>query len=165
MNRGLFWRLQTWLSPSYTWIVIRLSLIKMAFFRCLPLHKFKIGSLWWKYGIKKIFLSETISKLWLKCFSNKCQFFVSTGNPRWLPPQVIILAQAHIYIHFLSETINLVDPKLFMIYHWMISYKCKLLCVDNTFCETATRSELFFKIRNLNRCTGITVSKAPRYIT
>jgi hypothetical protein len=46
-------------------------------------------------------------------------------NPRWLPPQVIVLTQDHMGKYrniFFSETIALIEPKL-CINHWKVLYK------------------------------------------
>ena len=47
--------------------------------------------------------------------STKYLFFMPIGNPRWLPPQVIVLTQDHMgkiqkYILFFSEAIALIEP-------------------------------------------------------
>jgi hypothetical protein len=50
------------------------------------------------------------------------------GNPRWLPPQVIVLTQTICGKYrniFFSEAIALIEPKL-CINHWKVLYK---LCV------------------------------------
>ena len=47
--------------------------------------------------------------------SIKFLFFMLIGNPRWLPPQVIVLTQDHMGKYrniFFSEAIALIEPKL-----------------------------------------------------
>jgi hypothetical protein len=51
-------------------------------------------------------------------------------NPRWLPPQVIVLTQNHMGKYrniFFSETIALIEPKL-CINHWKVLYKLRRIC-------------------------------------
>jgi hypothetical protein len=53
-------------------------------------------------------------------------------NPRWLPPQVIVLTQDHKGKYrniFFSEAIALIEPKL-CINHWKILYKLRVFYVD-----------------------------------
>jgi hypothetical protein len=58
-------------------------------------------------------------------------FFMPIRNPRWLPPQVIVLTQDHIghmgtYRNiFFSEAIALIEPKL-CINHWNVLYKLRV---------------------------------------
>jgi hypothetical protein len=62
--------------------------------------------------------------------STKFLFFMPIGNPRWLPPQVIVLTQDHmgkIQNMFFSETIALIEPKL-CINNWKVLYKLYFLC-------------------------------------
>ena len=59
------------------------------------------------------------------------RFFMPIRNPRWLPPQVIVLTQDHIghmgkYRNiFFSEAIALIEPKL-CINHWKVLYKLRV---------------------------------------
>jgi hypothetical protein len=48
------------------------------------------------------------------------------GNPRWLPPQDIVLTHDHMGIYrniFFSETTELIEPELYMNDDWMVLYK------------------------------------------
>ena len=62
----------------------------------------------------------------------KCVFVVvSMGNPRWLPPQCIVLTQDPIgkKKQIFSETIDLIVPKLYTIKHLMVPQKIEFfLC-------------------------------------
>ena len=56
--------------------------------------------------------------------SKQFGFFMPIGNPRWLPPQVIVLTQDHMgkYRNILfSEAIALIESKL-CINHWKVLY-------------------------------------------
>jgi hypothetical protein len=49
----------------------------------------------------------------IKRSSTKFLFFMAIGNPRWLPPQVIVLTQDHTGKYrnmFFSEAIALIEP-------------------------------------------------------
>jgi hypothetical protein len=53
--------------------------------------------------------------------------FYADLNPRWLPPQVIVLTQDHMGKYrniFFSEAIALIEPKL-CINHWKVLYKLR----------------------------------------
>jgi hypothetical protein len=59
-------------------------------------------------------------------------FFMPIRNPRWLPPQVIVLTQDHMGKYrniFFSEAIALIEPKL-CINHWKVLYKLCAFYVD-----------------------------------
>jgi hypothetical protein len=60
--------------------------------------------------------------------STKFMMFMPIGNPRWLPPQVIILTQDHMgKIHiFFSEAIALIEPKLHQLLEGPLQTVCFL---------------------------------------
>jgi hypothetical protein len=65
----------------------------------------------------------------------KFGFFMPIRNPRWLPPQVIVLTQDHMGKYrniFFSEAIALIEPKL-CINHWKvhINQPSKLMAILN----------------------------------
>ena len=80
---------------------------------------------------RKVSMYHCLYNLWLlECSMDKtlhkCQFFVSTGNPRWLylkDKNFSIAPYGKTNKYFFSETRNLVEPKRNMINQWMIPYK------------------------------------------
>ena len=78
--------------------------------------------------------------------SKKFGLFMPIGNPRWLPPQVIILTQDHMgkYINiFFSETIAQIEPKL-CINYWKVLYQLRVLYVDLNSTMTTTVGHSFY---------------------
>jgi hypothetical protein len=66
-------------------------------------------------------------------------------NPRWLPPQVIVLTQGHMGKYrniFFSEAIALIEPKL-CINHWKVLYKLCVFYVDRNSKMTTTAGHSF----------------------
>ena len=65
-------------------------------------------------------------------------FFMWIGNPRWLPPQDIVLTQDHMGIYrniFFSETTELIEPELYMNDDWMVLCKVTVfILVGNPRC-------------------------------
>ena len=58
--------------------------------------------------------------------STKFLFFMPIGNPRWAPPQDILLtldSMGKCSNAFFSETTNMIKAKLYMNVHWMVLYK------------------------------------------
>jgi hypothetical protein len=71
---------------------------------------------------------------------------MSIQNPRWLPPQVIVLTQDHMGKYrniFFSEDIALIEPKLF-INHWKVLYKLRVFYVDRNSKMTTTAGHSFY---------------------
>ena len=71
---------------------------------------------------------------------------MSIQNPRWLPPQVIVLTQDHMGKYrniFFSEAIALIEPKLF-INHWKVLYKLRVFYVDRNSKMTTTAGHSFY---------------------
>ena len=67
-------------------------------------------------------------------------------NPRWLPPQVIILTQDHMGKYrniFFSEAIALIEPKQ-CINHWKVLYKLRVFYVDRNSKMTTTAGHSFY---------------------
>ena len=67
-------------------------------------------------------------------------------NPRWLPPQVIVLTQDHMGKYrniFFSEAIALIEPKL-GINHWKVLYKLQVFYVDRNSKMTTTVGHSFY---------------------
>jgi hypothetical protein len=67
-------------------------------------------------------------------------------NPRWLPPQVIVLKQDHMGKYrniFFSEIIALIEPKL-CINHWKVLFKLCDFYVDWNSKMTATAGHSFY---------------------
>ena len=67
-------------------------------------------------------------------------------NPRWLPPQVIILTQDHMGKYrniFFSEAIALIEPKL-CINHQKVLYKLCVFYVDQNSKMTTTAGHSFY---------------------
>jgi hypothetical protein len=67
-------------------------------------------------------------------------------NPRWLPPQVIVLTQNHMGKYrniFFSEAIALIEPKLCM-NHWKVLYKLCVFYVDRNSKMTTTAGHSFY---------------------
>ena len=78
--------------------------------------------------------------------STKFLFFMPIGNPRWLPPQVIVLTQDHRGKYrniFFSEAIALIEPKL-CINHWKVLYKLCVFYVDRNSKMTTTTGPSFY---------------------
>jgi hypothetical protein len=72
--------------------------------------------------------------------SKKFGYFMPIRNPRWLPPQVIVLTQDHMGKYrntFFSEAIALIEPKL-CISHWKVLYKLCVFYVDRNSKMTTT---------------------------
>ena len=70
----------------------------------------------------------------------KFLFFMPIGNPRWLPPQVIVLTHDHMGKYrniFFPEAIALIEPKL-CINHWKVLYKLCVVYVDRNSKMTTT---------------------------
>ena len=68
------------------------------------------------------------------------------GNPRWLPPKVIVLTQDHMGKYrntFFSEAIALIEPKL-CINHWKVLYKLCVFYVDQNSKMTTTTGHSFY---------------------
>jgi hypothetical protein len=68
------------------------------------------------------------------------------GNPRWLPPQVIVLTQDHMEKYrnmFFSEAIALIKPKV-CINHWKVLYKLCVFYVDRNSKMTTTAGHSFY---------------------
>ena len=75
----------------------------------------------------------------------KFVFFVMIWNPRWPPPQVIVLTQDHMGKYrnvFFSEAIALIEPKL-CINHWKVLYKLCVFYVDRNSKMTTTAGHSF----------------------
>ena len=73
-------------------------------------------------------------------------FFMSIRNPRWLPPQVIVLTQDHMGKYrniYFSEAIALIEPKLCM-NHWKVLYKLCVFYVDRNSKMTTTAGHSFY---------------------
>jgi hypothetical protein len=71
-------------------------------------------------------------------------FISEIRNPRWLPPQVIVLTQDHMgkyRNHLFSEAIALIEPKL-CINHWKVLYKLRVFYVDRN--STKLNSKTLF---------------------
>ena len=67
-------------------------------------------------------------------------------NPRWLPPQVIVITQDHMGKYrniFFSEAIALIEPKL-CINHWKVLYKLRVFYVDRNSKMTTTAGHSFY---------------------
>ena len=78
--------------------------------------------------------------------SKKFGFFILIRNPRWLPPQVIVLTQDHMGKYrniFFSVAIALIEPKL-CINHWKVLYKLCVFYVDRNFKMTTTAGHSFY---------------------
>ena len=78
--------------------------------------------------------------------SKKFGFFMPIRNPRWLPPQVIVLTQDHMGKYrniFLSEAIAQVEPKM-CINHWKVLYKLRVFYVDRNSKMTTTAGHSFY---------------------
>ena len=81
--------------------------------------------------------------------SKKFGFFMPIRNPRWLPPQVIVLTQDHMHDMgkyrniFFSEAIALIEPKL-CINHWKVLYKLRVFYVDWNSKMTTTAGHSFY---------------------
>ena len=78
--------------------------------------------------------------------SKKFGFFMPIRNPRWLPPQVIVLTQDHMEKYrniFFSEAIALIEPKL-CINHWKVLYKLRVFYVDRNSKITTTAGHSFY---------------------
>ena len=76
----------------------------------------------------------------------KFVFFMMIWNPRWPPPQVIVLTQDHMGKYrniFFSEAIALVEPKL-CINHWKVLYKLCVFYVDRNSKMTTTARHSFY---------------------
>ena len=70
--------------------------------------------------------------------STNFMFFMSIGNPRWLPPQYIYSVltldpMGKCSNAFFSETTNIIKAKLYMNVHWMVLYNLKVFCSDMKF--------------------------------
>jgi hypothetical protein len=68
-------------------------------------------------------------------------------NPRWLPPQVIVLTHDYMGKYrniFFSEAIALIEPKL-CINHRKVLYKLCVFYVDRNSKMTATTGHSFYK--------------------
>jgi hypothetical protein len=66
-------------------------------------------------------------------------------NPRWLPPQVIVLTQDHMGKYrniFFFEAIALIEHKL-CINHWKVFYKLHVFYVDRNSKMTTTAGHSF----------------------
>ena len=76
-------------------------------------------------------------------------FKIRLGNPRWLPPQVIVLTQDHMHDMgkyrkiFFSEAIALIEPKL-CINHWKVLFKLCVFYVDRNSKMTTTAGQSFY---------------------
>jgi hypothetical protein len=78
--------------------------------------------------------------------SKKFGFFMPIRNPRWLPPQVIVLTQDPMGKYrniFFSEAIALIEPKL-CINHWKVLYKRRVIYVDRNSKMTTTAEHSFY---------------------
>ena len=67
-------------------------------------------------------------------------------NPRWLPPQVIVLTQDHMGKYrniFFSEANALIEPKL-CIHHWKVLYKLCVFYCDRNSKVTTTAGHSFY---------------------
>jgi hypothetical protein len=67
-------------------------------------------------------------------------------NPRWLPPQVIVLTQDPMGKYrnmFFYEAIALIEPKL-CINHWKVLYKLRFFYVDRNSKMTTTAEHSFY---------------------
>ena len=67
-------------------------------------------------------------------------------NPRWMPPQVIVLTQDHKGKYkniFFSEAIALIEPKL-CINQWKVLYKFLVFYVDRNSKMTTTAGHSFY---------------------
>jgi hypothetical protein len=67
-------------------------------------------------------------------------------NPRWLPPQVIVLTRDHMRKYrniFFSEAIVLIELKL-CINHWKVLYKLCVFYVDRNSKMTTTTGHSFY---------------------
>jgi hypothetical protein len=76
----------------------------------------------------------------------KFVFFVMIWNPRWPPPQVIVLTQDHMGKYgniFFPKTIALIEPKL-CINHWKVLYKLCVFYVDQNSKMTTTAGHSFY---------------------
>ena len=76
----------------------------------------------------------------------KLVFFVMIWNPRWQPPQVIVLTQDHMGKYrtiFFSVAIALIEPKLY-INHWKVLYKLHVFYVDWNSKMTTTARHSFY---------------------
>ena len=91
------------------------------------------------------FFSETTNMI-IGRSSTKFLFFMPIGNPRWLPPQVIVLTQTiwgKYRTIFFSEAIALIEPKL-CINHWKVLYKLCVFYVDRNSKMTTTAGHSFY---------------------
>ena len=61
-------------------------------------------------------------------------------NPRWLPPQVIVLTQDHMGKY---RNIALIEPEL-CINHWKVLYKLRVFYVDRNSKMTTTAGHSFY---------------------
>jgi hypothetical protein len=103
--------------------------------------------------VSKRFFSETTWTVETKLPRNdhwkvlyKVSVFMPIGNPRWLPPQVIVLTQDHmgkIQKYVFSEAIALIEPKL-CINHWKVLYKLCVFYVDRNSKMTTTAGHSFY---------------------
>jgi hypothetical protein len=76
----------------------------------------------------------------------KVGFFMPIRNPRWLPPQVIVLTQNHMGKYrniFFSEANALIEPKL-CINHWNVLYTLRVFYVDRNSKMTTTAGHSFY---------------------
>ena len=82
----------------------------------------------------------------IEWFLIKFVFFVMIWNPRWPPPQIIVLTQDRMEKYrniFFSETIALINPKL-CINHWKVLYKLCVFYVDRNSKMTTTAGHSFY---------------------
>jgi hypothetical protein len=67
-------------------------------------------------------------------------------NPRWLPPQVIVLTHDHMGKYrniFFCDAIALIEPKV-RINHWKVLYKLCVFYVDRNSKMTTTTGHSFY---------------------
>jgi hypothetical protein len=143
-----------WLNPNCKWMIIGMSFTKFLFF--MPIknlgwpppqdHRLTLDPI----GKFSNVFSETTNMIKAKLYMNVHWMVLYTlqvfclmiWNPRWPPPQVIVLAQDHMGKYrniFFSEAIALIEPKL-CINHWKVLYKLCFLCwsefQDDYHCRT-----------------------------
>ena len=76
-------------------------------------------------------------------FFTKFLFSMSIGNPRWPPLQDTLLTQDYMGKYrniLLSETTELIEPKLYMDVLWIVLYKITVFCSSLIF-NMATRAK------------------------
>ena len=89
--------------------------------------------------------------------SKKFGFFMPIRNPRWLPPQVIVLTQDHMGKYrniFFSEAIAMIEPKLHQSLEGSLQTLCFLCWSNSKMTTTAGHSFYIGPIGSFYNDTG-----------